>query len=215
MLCLLSGIVCGLLAAKCLSLGAACQIGASQHGNGWSVWLHWINWVPGLVYGLLFAIANVGKTPVHRNRRMLLYGAVSGAIYLLAGLLFALARSVADSNNAGDLGAYIVVGIIILLAGSALTGLVAALGLAASANLLTRNRINFKGTDASPKAAALASSGALIIIGIIFLIVADRTDVASWAQPLALFVIWQVAVGVAISTSLQRSAAAQLSPGGS
>jgi uncharacterized protein YacL len=84
-----------------------------------------------------------------------------------------------------------------------ITGLIGALALSFAANLLTRASINFRGADASLVLAATIGA----IAGLLFTVLGfygGDNNLVFW--PIA-FVVWQVAVGVSISTSLQRWAA--------
>lgn len=87
--CAISGIACGLLAAsQCANLNDTCRVAAVSGDQSWSIWLHWVNWAPGLLFGILFAVANVPQDRAVRARRVALYGVASALIYVLAGLIF-------------------------------------------------------------------------------------------------------------------------------
>jgi hypothetical protein len=42
--------------------------------HSWSIWLHWVNWGPGLLFGLLFSAASAPQGRTDQARRIGLYG---------------------------------------------------------------------------------------------------------------------------------------------
>ena len=91
-----------------------------------------------------------------------------------------------------------------LFIAGAVTGLIGALLLAIAAHLLTCPPADFKALDVSLLAAAIVGALAGLLFTVVGLNGGDH-NLIFW--PLA-FVIWQVAVGVSISLSLQRTAIA-------
>jgi hypothetical protein len=89
-----------------------------------------------------------------------------------------------------------------LLAGGIITGLIGAAGLAMAANLLNRSPISLKGREAGPVRAAIVGAVAGLVFTMLGFYGGDN-NLVFW--PLA-FVVWQVAVGLSISTGLRRSA---------
>lgn len=190
LLCAISGIACGLMtASQCTSLASNCRVAALGQDHSLTIWLHWVNWAPGLLYGLLFAVVNVAQDRPDRNRRIALYGVASALIYVLAGLIFSPAAAAASENY----------NVTVLFIGGAVTGLIGAMLLALSENLLTRPPVNFKLLDVRLLAAAMVGA----LAGLAFTIVAfSGIDNILVFWPIA-FVIWQVAVGVSISMGVQ------------
>ena len=192
-LCLLSGIACGVLtASQCASLENNCRVAAVSPDHSWSIWLHWVNWAPGLLFGILFSVVNVPQGRTDRAQRIALYSAASGLIYLIAGLIFSPAAAAASENY----------NLAVLFIAGAVTGLIGALLLAISGHVLTRPPVDFKAGDVRPLAAAIVGA----LAGLLFTAVGfygGDGNLIFW--PLA-FAIWQVAVGISISLSLQRKA---------
>src|SRR5262245_11809829 len=82
-LCLLSGLICGVLtASQCTYLNDACHglvVGYMDSGNS-ILWLrdslHWVHWLPGMVFGFVFAIAQWNN-----KSQIIRYTISSGLIY--------------------------------------------------------------------------------------------------------------------------------------
>ncbi len=89
-------------ASQCRTRRSDCHIAAleafSSDPVSWTLWLHWINWLPGVVFGLLFALAALQWTPFY-GRRAALYAFVSGLIYVAAGLVFSIFLDVSGADE--------------------------------------------------------------------------------------------------------------------
>ena len=101
--CILSGLIAGVLtASQCGRAGLNCNIAAleafSPDPVPWTLWLHWINWLPGVVFGLFFALAAVQWGPFY-GRRALLYALASGVIYVAAALVFSVFLDFAGADE--------------------------------------------------------------------------------------------------------------------
>ena len=192
--CLVSGILAGLLTASQCQISEDCRIGAiqvlSSDPASWTMWLHWINWVPGIVFGLLFAFSALERDRADRPRRVGLYALASGAAYLIAGLVFALFLSPAAGVEYGLI-------VWVWPAGIA-AGLIGALVLAVMCNLLIR-----PASAGGPFSRSWLPALVGAVAGVLFVyigIYGEQQILLAWP---AAFVIWQVAVGVAL---LPRSA---------
>jgi hypothetical protein len=191
-LCALSGIVCGLMtAAECRRVESGCQIAPIQSifsdPVSWTVWLYWVNWLPGLVFGALFAIPSAVAAPAaHRVRRIAAYALSSAAAYLVAGLLFFLILSHGSANEFDAL---------IWVWPAALTaGLFGALGLALAASaVLSTSREPGRRFRRFGLPALVGAIMGLAFAGVC--IYGEQNILVAW--PVA-FALWQVTVGLAL-----------------
>jgi hypothetical protein len=91
MLCLISAVLCGFLLASedCGVSNASGNIRGQCHIMAMSdpikLQTHWVNWVPGTLFGIAFALGNS-----FNKSSIFMYSFVSGIIYYMAGLIFAL-----------------------------------------------------------------------------------------------------------------------------
>jgi len=190
--CFVSGVLCGLLnAARCPnSLDGACPIAALQvfYGPeiGWAVWLDWINWVPGLVFGTLLSLAAVDWRQVDQRSRAAQFLIAAAIIYVLAGPLFFGTLLLTENLVSGE--------ILWLLPAGFITGAFGALGLAVAARMLFPLPGHPKrALGWTALTAALGGVAGLAFVTVCFF--GAAAIVAAW--PLA-FVLWQVPVGLAL-----------------
>jgi hypothetical protein len=100
--CLVTAVTCGILTAGQCSYARGsygtfhvryCNVAAArvwiQTGDPMptSLWAHWINWVPGLLFGLFFSWANVDRELVRWWLRVLAFGLAAAFAYLAAGVI--------------------------------------------------------------------------------------------------------------------------------
>ena len=91
MLCLVSAVFCGFLLASdgCGVSNASENLRGECHimalNNPMKLQTHWVNWVPGILFGIAFALGNS-----FNNFGVFTYSLVSGIIYYIAGLIFAV-----------------------------------------------------------------------------------------------------------------------------
>ncbi|MFH1184874.1 MAG: hypothetical protein V1755_07530 [Chloroflexota bacterium] len=195
-LCAVSGILCGLMtAAQCGQAESGCQVAPVQSlfsdPAPWSIWLHWVNWLPGVVFALLFAIATAQPVSQAGGRgRIALFAACAGVIYLIAGIVFFLILSVAREDQFAA--------IIWVWPAGLLAGLAGGILLELTVDRVLREPLTSSGR---PRRAWLPPViGALA--GVIFVwicIYGEQTIMLAW--PLA-FIIWQVPVGLALRRRL-------------
>jgi hypothetical protein len=188
--CLVSGILAGLLNAwQCRGAESNCSIAALKYYSGDPVslatWAHWINWLPGVVFGVLFAIAALRLEAPQRPRRVLLYGLVSAAAYLVAGLVFSAFVAYASSDEFSL--------IVWIWPGGFCAGLLGAAVLAVGAKALIR----------SPQGEVFSRVWLPAVVGgvagVLFVFVCIQGEQQiSLAFPAA-FSIWQIAVGLALA----------------
>jgi hypothetical protein len=189
--CAASGILCGLLtAAQCQRAESGCQIAPLESlfddPAAWTIWLHWVNWLPGVVFGLLFAFATRRASPAGGPRQVALYGAAAGAVYLIAGLLFYLILSIARGDQFAA--------IVWVWPAGLVAGMAGGFGLAVTANLA------LAGSPHPPR--ALPGSGLPALVGaaagLLFVFICTYGEQAILiAWPLA-FVIWQIPIGLVL-----------------
>lgn len=91
-LCLLSAVICGLITAidcgnldgddTCHVLPVRLLFPGFIEVSFWSYFLHWVHWLPGLVFGFLFAYIH------YRDKyQIIIFGLSSGIFYLIAWLI--------------------------------------------------------------------------------------------------------------------------------
>jgi hypothetical protein len=177
-------------AARCPDfLETACPIGALQAFDQVPtllVWLDWVNWVPGLIFGALFSLSVFGWRQLEHRPRNVKLTLASGLIYLLAGPLFA-GVLVSNEGSASD-------GLGWLMPAGLAAGLFGASALAASTRALAPSRLGVPETllRIGTTGAIGAVTGAAFVTVCLF---AGEAVFAVW--PLA-FAIWQIPVGLAL-----------------
>ncbi len=188
--CLISGLSAGLLAAsQCQDAMSDCHIAAleafSSDPVSWTLWLHWINWLPGVVFGLLFAFAALQWTPFY-GRRAALYALVSGLIYVAAGLVFSIFLDVAGADEFSLI-------VWVWPAGFS-AGLLGGLLLSLAANRLLRPSDSDGGRlRGTPLPTAVGA-----LLGVLFVLICSYGEQHIFIAFPAAFVIWQVGVGLAL-----------------
>jgi hypothetical protein len=199
--CVASGIVAGLLAAsQCPHAESSCQIAPLQYlssePTSWVTWSHWVNWLPGIIFGLLFALTAIEPTAHRRGVRILTYGLLSGAVYLVAGIIFSffLAYGALDEFSL----------IVWVWPGGLVAGFVGALLLALAA-----------GRVIPPPESAVSAFRRIwlpaiigAVMGLLFVLVciyAEQQIILGF--PLA-FCLWQVPVGLALVPRMPAAPAA-------
>jgi hypothetical protein len=188
--CLISGLIAGLLtASQCWRAGADCRIAAVQALSSdpvsWTIWLHWVNWLPGLVFGFLFSLATVDWT-LFPWQRVLLFASAATLSYVVAELVFAAFIEIAGADEFALV-------VWIWPAGFVAGGVGAALLRLASHQLLVRadrSGWSLRRDWASAFVGALAG-----ILFVFIALVGEQRILLAW--PVA-FILWQVAVGLAL-----------------
>jgi hypothetical protein len=186
--CLASAIIAGLLvASQCPRAETACHIAALQYLSSdpvqWTLWLHWANWLPGIIFGVLLSLALFPQGRIDWSRA-LKFSAASTVTYVVAGLVFAAFLSIAAAD---ELALIIWVWPAGFVAG--LTG--AALLTFAAASLLST-----KGLPALSLGRAWPPILAGAVLGLLFVLICiqgEQQIMLAW--PLA-FAAWQVGVGL-------------------
>lgn len=196
--CLVSGILAGLLnASQCRSAESDCSIAVLKYYSSdpvsWTIWAHWVNWLPGVVFGALFAVAALEPKAVERLRGVLLYALASAAAYVVAGLVFSAFLAYASSDEFSL--------IVWIWPGAFAAGLLGAVLLAIGANLLIRNPSTASGVFSRVWLPAVV--GAVAGVLFVFACVYGEQQILL-AFPVA-FSIWQIAVGLTLAP---RNAAA-------
>jgi hypothetical protein len=143
----------------------------------------WIFWMPGAVFGLLFAIANFQS-----KFQISLYTALSSAIYIGAVRIFFKA-----SGN--DLNYY--------LAGGLLAGVCGALTLALITKLISKTSLTFSNEFRSTIIGGI--TGIAFVHIIVSSVANDFGNEGNWSWPLfpIAFALWQIPVGWSLTTSIQ------------
>lgn len=190
--CLVSGILAGLLSAsQCRTAEADCSIAALKYYSGDAVsvaiWAHWVNWLPGVLFGLLFGIAALEPNAASRARRLALYALVSAAAYVAAGLVFSAFVAYASSDQFSL--------IVWIWPGGLSAGLLGALMLGVGANRLIRNPGAEDGIFSRVWLPAIVGAVAGVIF--VFLCTYGEQQIML-AFPVA-FCIWQIAVGLTLA----------------
>jgi hypothetical protein len=182
-------------AAQCGQAESGCQVAPVQSLFSdpvpLSIWMNWVNWLPGVVFGLLFAIATVQPAwQADGRRRIALYAACAGVIYLIAGIVFFLILSIARDDQFAAMIWVWPAGLLAGLAGGILLELAASRVLRGPSTPGGRSRRAWL----PPVIGALA--------GVIFVwmcIYGEQSVMLAW--PVA-FVVWQVPVGLALRRNL-------------
>ncbi len=226
--CLISAVLCGVItASQCPTRSAprreispldescavapALQVAHPRVAVDWfqsteytvplALWLNWINWTPGVVFGILFALANVGLRASGRMIRVVLSGIASGLIYLIAGFLFTRVYAALDMLPSGEPRWFIE------YTPGFIAGLSGALLLALSTMFLIGTPFATRLSVA--RMCQTSAIGALMGVPFVFICTVGPimgTDViASW--PMA-FIVWQVPVGLSLAGSTERRIAA-------
>ena len=190
--CLVSGILAGLLSAsQCRTAESDCSIAALKYYSGdavtWTIWAHWVNWLPGVVFGLLFGMAALEPDAVPRARRLLLYALASAVAYVAAGLVFSAFLAYASSDQFSL--------IVWIWPGGFTAGLLGAVLLAIGANLLIRKPGAADGVFLRVWLPAIVGAVAGVIF--VFLCTYGEQQILL-AFPVA-FSIWQIAVGLTLA----------------
>jgi hypothetical protein len=190
--CLVSGILAGLLSAsQCRAAESDCSIAALKYYSGdavsWTIWAHWVNWLPGVVFGLLFGIAALEPNAVPRARRLVLYALASAGAYVAAGLVFSAFLAYASSDQFSL--------IVWIWPGGFTAGLVGAVLLAVGANRLIRKPGAADGVFLRVLLPAIV--GAVAGVTFVFLWTYGEQQILL-AFPVA-FSIWQIAVGLTLA----------------
>jgi hypothetical protein len=189
--CLASGIICGLLnAARCPggTQQDVCAIAALQAFSSadvdWRIWLDWINWVPGLVFGLMLWLSHLGWM-AGRRRPLITFALASAVIYLIAGPLFTGVLVWTQDMDS--------LGFIWLLPAGFAAGLFGGLGLALATNLVKRASLAAKPLSRIGLPAVVGGGAGMLFVLVCFF--GAEAILAAWP---AAFVIWQVPVGLAL-----------------
>jgi hypothetical protein len=154
------------------------------------MWLNWINWLPGIIFGLLFAIGALDPGTPERPRRSALFAIASGLAYLAAGLVFALLLLPARGDQFGMI-------VWVWPAGFA-AGLLGALLLAVMSPVLMRAADSSRGVFSRIWLPTLVGA----LAGVLFVwisIYGEQQILVAW--PIA-FSAWQIAVGLALGSRL-------------
>jgi hypothetical protein len=154
------------------------------------MWLNWINWLPGMIFGLLFAVSALEPGIQSRPRRSALFALASGLAYLTAGLVFTLLLLPARGDQFGMI-------VWVWPAGLA-AGLIGALLLAVTSPLLMRPADRGRGVFSRGWLPTLVGA----LAGILFVwisIYGEQQILVAW--PVA-FSTWQIAVGLALGSRL-------------
>jgi hypothetical protein len=154
------------------------------------MWLNWINWLPGIIFGLLFAIGALEPGTPDRPRRSALFALASGLAYLAAGLVFALLLLPARGDQFGMI-------VWVWPAGFA-AGLLGALLLAVMSPVLMRAADSSRGVFSRSWLPTLVGA----LAGVLFVwisIYGEQQILVAW--PIA-FSAWQIAVGLALGSRL-------------
>ena len=194
MLCLISAIFCGFLLA-----GEDCGVSnASENLRGechimamnipTKLQTHWINWVPGILFGIAFALGNS-----FNKFGIVAFSLVSGIIYYIAGLIFAL---FGIQLNFDEKLSWIVA---VFATGSVFAGVFGATSLLFLVKYLSKAQIVF-GIEIR-----MAGVGALA--GIIFFF-CGLLGLLAFPFWLLAFAIWQVFIGFYLTTFLQKGSIA-------
>ncbi len=192
-LCSISGMVCGILLTyygSCpghLNASSAlyeCQLMALR--TPLKLNLHWINWLPGLLFGLVFAIANLTQ-----KSGVVVFTLVSGVIYYLAGLIFALFMSATDYHWTSVAIA------LLLILGSIISGFFGAFTLVLIGKYLARIPFVFWKDIVT---AAIGAFAGILFFGS-FMLGIFIYPIALWSLG---FLIWQVWVGLSLTSALQK-----------
>lgn len=199
--CLLSAVICGLLIAidcRNLSWDRNCHIRAFQDiprslvvTYFWRDLLHWVNWLPGLVFGLAYAVVHFRK-----KNQIILFALSSGCSFLIAGLV----SSYVDP---------------FLIYGFIEGGLLGALALLLTEKFLTRSRI--KADDIIRiSVTSIIASGALGLFHLFYYFACLSASLSGSGvdcgddiipvivQFSLVIAIWQVPVGLSLSKSLEE-----------
>ena len=201
--CPVSGIAAGLLnASQCRSAESDCSIAALKYYSSEPVslmtWAHWINWLPGVVFGLLFAVAALKANTPQRLRRVLLYALVSAAAYVVAGLVFSAFLAYASSDEFSL--------IVWIWPGGFAAGLLGAALLAVGANALIRSPAARAGVFARVWLPAVVGA----VAGVLFVFVCIQGEQEIMLAFGVAFSIWQIAVGLTLTPGEASTAGAEV-----
>jgi hypothetical protein len=143
----------------------------------------WIFWIPGIIFGILFAIVNF-----RRRFQMGLYAALSGVIYIAAVRIFFLA-----SGN--DLEHYLI--------GGFLAGALGALALALATKLTNKTSLTLLNELLSTIIGGI--TGIAFVRLFIYALGEpfSSNNNLSWVLLPVAFAIWQVPIGWLLTTSIQ------------
>ena len=194
--CLVSGLLCGLLTAlQCERAEAECQLAAlralSDEPVTWTLWLHWVNWLPGLIFGVIYALASTPLSPFYWLRAIL-FGVASAASYVAALLVFSVFLTLASGHQFA---------MIVWIGPSGVAaGLVGALLLRLSAQSIL---FSPHATDRS-LGRLLLSAGVGAVAGTVFVLICSYGEQQILlALPIA-FAQWQMAVGLTLLPRMEQ-----------
>jgi hypothetical protein len=194
---LLSSMICGLLIGVGWCYFLFDSYGVSSASLSVQYWYHWVNWLPGIVFGLVFSTLHSTK-----GLNILIFSLVSGVVLLLAGLI----KIYVQISGSG----YTEWGIIV---GSVFGGL----ALSLSVNILVQTKLNLE-TVFKPILISFLSGGVLAFcyyfLNLAVALAGGGSEIACTGnQPLVVetipasiltFAVWQVPVGLALSAIINK-----------